>query len=157
MTETQYEAAITDGTPDAIRKTKPPTIKEVLKRYASCTRRLDKINKQKSSAEVEKQALEHRLLQYGKAMKLDKFAGGGVSVTLSDGFRGKYNPAQWPDIVKWLVNNGYDGAIQRRLTDSKLLEMSDAGVAFPPGLSMESYKKISVRRTAEAKGTTSGK
>jgi hypothetical protein len=130
----------------------PIDIKSVIKQYNKLSNRYDRDKAKLTKLYHELDDLEQIILAYGKKNKMEKFSIDGVSATIADSFRAKYDPAQWAGIVKWASDNGYLDIIQRRLTDTRLLALQDAGVAFPPGLSLESFKKLSIRRSAAAKG-----
>lgn len=94
---------------------------------------------------AERSQIERELDDYSKDSGLDTFKGGGMSVSFSDAMRAKYEPEKWPDIVRALVESGNEHLIQRRLTDAKVEELALTS-GLPEGLSLESYRKISVRR-----------
>lgn len=77
----------------------------------------------------------------------EKISAGGVTASIVTKWRARYDPAAWSDLVKWAAANGYDYLIQRRLTDSKVMELVDNGVELPSSLTVESYKDINFRRT----------
>jgi len=81
------------------------------------------------------------------AQGTEKTSAHGVTASIVTKWRAKYAPEKWSDLVKWAVANGYDYLIQRRLTDTKVMELVDRGVELPDGLSVESYKDINFRRT----------
>lgn len=77
----------------------------------------------------------------------EKTTAHGVTASIVTKWRAKYDPSKWSDLVKWAATNGYDYLIQRRLTDSKVMELVDNGVELPDSLSVESYKDINFRRS----------
>lgn len=76
----------------------------------------------------------------------DKATAAGLTFSMVTKDRAKYDPGEWPNIVKWAVETGNDHIIQRRLTDAKVVELIANGVALPWGLTVESYRDVQVRR-----------
>lgn len=73
---------------------------------------------------------------------------GGVTVTVRQKWRAKYMPEHWESIVKWAAETGNAHLIQRRLSDKPVMELLDAGVSLPEGLTVEAYKDLVFLRTA---------
>lgn len=71
---------------------------------------------------------------------------GGITVTVRQKWRAKYAPEQWASIVAWAGETGNSHLIQRRLSDKPVMELLDAGVSLPEGLTVEAYKDIDFRR-----------
>jgi len=94
---------------------------------------------------AEKSQIERELEDYSRESGLDTFKGGGMSISFNDALRAKYEPEKWPQIVRQLVADGNEHLIQRRLTDAKVEELALTS-GLPEGLSLEPYRKISVRR-----------
>jgi hypothetical protein len=93
------------------------------------------------------QGLEKKLLDYHESSGLESLSGGGLSVSFDDSaMRAKYEPDKWPQLLAWAAQTGNEHIIQRRLTDSRVLDLVKSGVALPEGLGLESYVKISIRK-----------
>lgn len=94
-----------------------------------------------------RERLEGELLSFHESSGLDSLSGAGLSVHFdSAAMRCKYEPDRWTEIVRWAVESGNDFIIQRRLTDTKVLDLVENGVELPPGLTLESYTKLGIRR-----------
>lgn len=89
--------------------------------------------------------LESKVRHFSKTTGLKNFSGSGLSITISDKMRPRYDPDHWKGIVRWAVDTNNDHIIQRRITGAKLEELVDNGVALPEGLTLESYEDLSVR------------
>jgi len=101
----------------------------------------------KSLAERKSQ-LEHQLLAFHEETGLEKLSGAGMSIGFdTSAMRTKYDPEKWREVLKWALDTGNDYIIQRKLTDSRVIELVKQGVALPTGLSLEPFVKMSVRRT----------
>ena len=86
--------------------------------------------------------LKAQILEWSKANgDIKKFTGGGLSVSIRDKVLFNASGDKWPVVHKWLVEQGYEYCIQRRLNDAKLLELYDGGVSLPAELEM-SYLTI---------------
>lgn len=70
----------------------------------------------------------------------------GRRVAIETVWRAKYDPAKWPDVVRWAIERGYDHIVQRRLSDRKVMELVDANVPLPDGLSVESFREVRYRK-----------
>lgn len=104
------------------------------------------IGQRDKALSAEKSAIERDLIQYSETSGLDKFSASGMSVSITDAMRFKYDPAKWSDILKWAVDNNYDYIVHRRTSDAKIEELMLEGVALPDGLTPDPYKAISTRR-----------
>ena len=93
-----------------------------------------------------KREIELTLMGVANSTGLESFTGGGIRVGFSDKFRAVYNPEKWSDVVRWAVETNNTQIIQRRTSDAKIIDLHDSGVALPEGLTLESYRDISVRR-----------
>jgi hypothetical protein len=94
--------------------------------------------------------VERDLLDVMKESGQVKAADNFISVSLGQKWRATYDPAKWPGIVKWAVETGNDHIIQRRMTDTKVMELVDTGVELPDGLGVESFPDLSFRRISAA-------
>jgi uncharacterized protein YlxW (UPF0749 family) len=122
------------------------SITETLSKLRQVRDQIDQANAALSSLKQQEQHLERKLEDYHQQTGLDSVKGGGLTVSFAPAFRATYTPELWPEIVKWAVASGNGHIVQRRLTDAKVIELVDNGVALPEGLSLESYTKMSIRR-----------
>lgn len=90
-----------------------------------------------------KGSIKHKLIETG----IDKASGSGLTASLRDRMKAKYDPEKWEQIVAWAVSSGHDHIVQRRLTDAAVVELVTNGIVLPDGLSVESFTDIDVRRT----------
>lgn len=119
-------------------------IMEALRQIKDDKERLAAEEKRLNEAEARIMA---ELLDYHAQSGVDSLKGGGVTVSFDDeAMRAKYDPEKWANIVKWAAETGNDHIVQRRLTDSRVVELVANGVALPDGLTLETYTKVSVRR-----------
>jgi len=125
------------------------TIPELAAAYRQLWDELDIIDQQKKELASKMSDIERRI---GEAMRnAGKVEGdaercGGLMMTVQLKFRAAYSPEKWPDIMRWCVENGHNYLIQRRLSDGKILDLVDAGVALPDGLTLEPYTDLAMRR-----------
>lgn len=125
----------------------PDGINDVLANFRLCRDLADKVSNLDKMLSQRRDQLEGRLLAYHKDTGLQSLSGAGLTVSFDPAaFRAKYDPAKWSDVVKWAVETGNDFIVQRRLSDAKVVELFDGGVALPDGLSLENYVKVSIRR-----------
>lgn len=125
-------------------------ISELLAQYRTVVDLLDEVNARKTTLEKQKEALKYDILGAMTASGFTedgaKVAANGVSATRGTKFRAVYQPEKWPELVKWCAEHGRADLIQRRLTDSRVLEMVDAGEPLPEGVNLEPFQELSLRR-----------
>ena len=123
------------------------TIGELLADFRKAQDHKDDCDAQLKRAREACDVLELRIRLAMEAAGMDKTSAAGITASVVEKWRAKYEPAKWGDLVRWAAANGYDYLIQRRLTDSKVMELVDNGVELPEGLSVESYKDLTFRRS----------
>jgi len=127
--------------------TETHTISGVLKNMRALRDEREVLNDRDREIGTQLQSLERELLQYHEATGLLKIAGDGMSVSFDpDALRAKYEPEKWKEVVAWAVASGNEHIIQRRLTDSKVVDLIASGIPLPDGLSVETYTKMNIRR-----------
>lgn len=120
---------------------------ELLTRLRNVMDEQDTTNQRLSELRAERDAIEAKLLDLHKTTKLTTFANDVLTVNVAPNtIRVGYEPEQWESIVKFFVDAGRIDVVQRRLSESKVLELLDSGAELPPGLKFDGYTKISVRR-----------
>ena len=110
----------------------------------------DEIDEVEGRLKILKQELhnqEVKILEHLSENGIDSIKAAGVTFSVKEKFRATYDPELWPRIMDWATGAGYQHIIQRRLSDAKVLELIDAGVALPEGLSIQSYKDLAFRRS----------
>ncbi len=124
-----------------------PNTETLLSELRSIKDRGDELAEEQKKLSERRQQIEYALMDFHKTTGLASFSGAGISVFFDDeAMRATYDPEKWNEVCEWAVKTGNQHIIQRRLTDSKVLDLIDAGVALPAGLGVESYVKISIRR-----------
>ncbi len=112
---------------------------------------IDRVNEILGGLSEQKSRIEREIMaameSAGQTEDGDKVAANGITATLQHKWRAKYAPEMWPKIMAWATQNGHTDIVQRRLTDSKIVELFDQGAAFPEGLSMEPYRILAFRRS----------
>ena len=127
--------------------TEPATLGQLLAEFRKAQDHKDDCDAALKRAREACDNLEYRIREAMEAAGTEKTSAHGVTASIVTKWRAKYDPAHWGDLVKWAASNGYDYLIQRRLTDTKVMELVDKGVELHPGLSVESYKDINFRRS----------
>lgn len=126
--------------------TQPATIGDMMARYAELRDRRDDLDAEHASVSSEMNDIENAVSRRMKDDGVEKTAAAGFSLSLRQKWRAKYEPDKWAGIVKWAVETGNDHIVQRRLTDAKVMELIDNGVALPDGLGVEAFTGLDVRR-----------
>lgn len=90
--------------------------------------------------------IERQLLASMDADGVTKVSAEEGTATRGTKYFCQYEPELWPDIVKWAANNNRTDFVQRRLSDAKVLDAIDSGLAMPPGLTVGSKPTLSFRR-----------
>lgn len=118
---------------------------ELLARYRAIIDEREALAARDSLLSAMKESIERDLLEFAESSGLSSFEDDAIRVTVADKMRVRYDPERWTDILKWDIENGI-GAVQRRLTDAKIISLVEEGTALPEGLTLEGYKKVSHRR-----------
>lgn len=126
------------------------TISELLAQYRKHKDRIDEIAAEEAQIRDMMGIIERSIMDTMKDAGLEKATAAGVTVTRGEKWRAKYDPEKWAGIVKWCAETGRDYLIQRRLTDSRVMELVDNGTALPEGLTVESFPNLAFRRVGEA-------
>ena len=133
---------------------------EICADYRAALDEIDEINLRLKRASARKEALQREALAYmtreGLTRDGDKISAGGITLTRADKWRPAYDPEKWTSIVKWAIESGNDHIVQRRLSASPIMELVDAGVPLPDGLSVESYTELSHRRSSRSVDQSGG-
>ncbi len=106
----------------------------------------DALNDQLSALSERKREIERGLIAFSEDSGLTSFATEGMSITVKEKTRAKYDPERWEELVGWAVANDKTYLIQRRLTDAKVVDMVDNGEPLPEGLSLEPFAQVIYRR-----------
>ena len=127
------------------------TIPELAAEYRSLWDELDIIEQQKKELASKMADIERRISEAmhlaGKVNDGDADTVAGVMrIAVRQKWRAQYDPEKWSDIVKWCADNGHDYLIQRRLTDSKVMDLVDNGVSLPDGLTVQPFTDLDFRR-----------
>lgn len=124
------------------------SISTILEELRAVIDEREQLSMRDSELSKRKDELEKQLLDYHGESGLQSVKGGGLTISFDDSaVRAKYDPDKWNNIIRWAVETGNEHVIQRRLTDKKCESLLKEGVAFPDGLTLENYTKISTRRT----------
>jgi hypothetical protein len=122
------------------------TIGELVADYAALTAEIDEAElaiavlvRKKNDL---KSAIRHMMTEQG----LDRTSSSGLTLSVVTKLKARCEPDKWPSVVRWAVENGYDHIVQRRLTDAKVLELVDNGIALPDGLGVETYPDLSIKK-----------
>lgn len=70
----------------------------------------------------------------------------GLTVTVNEKARARYEPDQWAAIVEWAGRTGNQHVIQRRLNDKSIVELAQGKDGLPPGVLIEFINEIGFRR-----------
>jgi hypothetical protein len=119
---------------------------------------LSRIKKQRAEltatdSDLSKQesAIKAKLLSYHAATGLSQLSSDKLTVSFRQEMRVGYVPEKWEDLMKWAVDGGYGYIFQRRLSDSKVMDLVQSGVPMPDGFKFDPYVDVSVvskRKTA---------
>lgn len=121
------------------------TVGELLTRLREAMDEIDALNAQLSEARARREEVERELLRRAENDGVDSYRNDQITVTVTEKLRAKYDPDQWDNLLSWAVQTGNTHVIQRRLTDARIESLIIDGVEIP-GVTLEGYKKINVRR-----------
>jgi hypothetical protein len=124
-----------------------PNITDVLAELRSVIDQREELSKQDRELSHRRTELERQLMGFHEQTGLENCAGAGLTVRFNPAaMRCRYEPERWNEILKWAVDTGNLHIIQRRTSDTKVIELVTNGVALPEGLTLETYTDISIRR-----------
>ena len=124
-----------------------PTLGDLITWWKSQKTSVESHESQAKAARSLLNDIEADILAKMRDAGLESVAQDGVSLTIRKKFRAKYDPEQWESLINWAAQNGMTYLIQRRLNDSKVLELVDNGVPLPDGLTIEGYDDLAFRRS----------
>lgn len=122
------------------------TFGDMMGRYAELDQQIADLDAQATALRGERETAKQAIMEYLREQGQDKATACGLTASVLTKDRAKYDPAEWPNIVKWAVETGNDHIIQRRMTDAKVVELVRNGVALPWGLGVESYKEVRITK-----------
>jgi hypothetical protein len=123
------------------------TLGELCAAFRAKRDQLDEIEAQAKAARKTCDELEGEIMRRLEASGAESISAAGITFTVKTKFRASYDPAEWSEIVRWAAGSGLDYIVQRRLNDAKILELVDKGVILPDGLTIQSYKDLTFRRS----------
>lgn len=126
-----------------------PNIADMLARKRSILDQLEQLSAAERTLKNSEAEVDEMIRNTMKDHGLEKAAGNGLSVTLGDKWRARYEPDKWDSIVAWCVENGRTDLVQRRFADARVMELVDNGTTLPVGLSVESFPSLSFRRVGD--------
>jgi hypothetical protein len=118
---------------------------KMLEALAKCREAVKALAGVESSLRGEQDRIEKALVDKAEREGVENFKGHGLTVSVENKLRARYDPARWDELVKWAVANGMTHLIQRRLNDSHFREMIENGDAIPDAVTMEAYTTLSVK------------
>lgn len=109
----------------------------------------EQLAEQDRKLSARKAQIERDIQRFSETHGVNKFSGGGLSVSVQDKLRVTYVPEEWPNFLRWAIETGNDHLIQRRITENKVLDLMASGTVVPAELvKTEAYRKVSIRRSA---------
>lgn len=124
-----------------------PSIGDLIANYSVLDTMLDELEERAKQLRIKREAVKLAIKINLDLGGVDKASAHGLTVSIREKWRAKYDPEKWPGVVAWAIGEGHAQIVQRRLTDAAVMELVDNGVPLPDGLSVEPYKDLDVRRT----------
>lgn len=107
----------------------------------------DELSQRDGALATREESIKRTLIGFHEQTGLTQLANHGLVVSFDPNkLRTKYEPAKWDAIMKWAIDNGFGYIVQRRLTDAKVIDLIQQGVALPDGLTTEAFTYVSIRR-----------
>ena len=122
------------------------SIGNILDQYKAVIDEREKVAARDKELSKRKTELEREILAISERDGVNQFANEYISITVNEDARATYDPELWEGIVKWAVESNNIGLLYRQMSSAKLKAMIEEGVALPPGLSTEPFKKVAYRR-----------
>lgn len=122
------------------------TIGQLCDRYSACLAELDALRAHEKALNATKTELAAEVMRRCDAEGIDKLVGTGITLSIREKAVVKVS-GDWEQILRELCDSGHGFVVQRRVTASKLQEEMDAGMRMPDGLSIETVREVSHRRS----------
>ena len=108
--------------------------------------KLEALGEQEQPLRQRKSEIELELLRFSESSGLQSFSSSGLSCNIQEKTRATYAPDKWNEILAWAVQHGAETAIQRRLSDARIVEIATSGTPLPEGIKLEPYSYVALRR-----------
>lgn len=132
--------------PDTETATIPASVGEALSELRSLSDEIDTHTAALKDLNKRWDELERFLEEQGETLGLRSFSNDHITATLVSDLRVNYDPEKWADLLRWSLDTGNLGVVQRRLGDRVLKDLLDSGQAIPPGVTFLPYTKVLIRR-----------
>lgn len=132
--------------PDTETPAIPASVGEALSELRSLSDEIDTHTAALKDLNKRWDELERFLEEQGETLGLRSFSNDHITATLVYDLRVNYDPEKWADLLRWSLDTGNLGVVQRRLGDRVLKDLLDSGQAIPPGVTFLPYTKVSIRR-----------
>ena len=129
-----------------IEQPREMTIGQLTEAYREVLGSLDENRAEQKLLNQQKSDLAIEVMRRCEAEGIDKLSGNGITLSLRDKAVVKID-GDWQDIVAALTATDHAYLIQRRITASKLQEEMVAGMRLPEGITVETIREISHRRS----------
>lgn len=143
---TKAKAELDDKAENLSRLSDPINMEATLAEYMGLIAERERLNELDRRLGKRKGEIESQLIRFSETSGLKSFEDERIRITVDEKMRAKYDPEQWPNIMKWAAESGHDFIIQRRLSDQRVISLIVEGVELPDGLTTEPYMHVSFRR-----------
>lgn len=96
---------------------------------------------------AEQNDIERMFLRHAEDQGLEKFSSGPISVTVKDEVTFRHDPAYWNEVMEICLKHQRFDCVQKRPNSKVLQEMFEEGVLPADLLKIDTFKKVSVRKS----------
>ena len=122
-------------------------IGQLLDEYSSTISKIQESETETKKHKQSQRELQQEIMRRCEEQGVDRLVGKNISVSVVEKPVVKVE-GDWESVVQQLHDAGCSFLIQRRITASKLQEEMDNGLRRPDGVSIESVRSVSHRRSS---------
>lgn len=121
-------------------------IGSLLTEYSECISRIQDAEAEVKRHKATQKEMQMEIMRRCEEQGVDRLVGKNISVSVTDKPVVRIT-GDWEKVVNDLTEAGCSFLIQKRITASKLQEEMDNGLRLPDGVSIESVRNVSHRRS----------
>ena len=122
-------------------------LSQLADRYVELGDKRTQLENEAKILKAEQNDIERMFLRAAEDNDMSKFTAGALSISVKDEITFRHDPAYWDEVMEiCFANKRYD-AVQKRPNSKVLQEMYEEGVLPPNLVKIDTYKKVSVRKS----------
>lgn len=121
-------------------------LEDLAERYVRLGEQRAELETQAKRLKAEQSDIERMFMRAAEDNGMDKFTAGPLSISVKDEITFRHRPENWNEVMELCFEHGRYDAVQKRPNSKVLQELVEEGV-LPMGLlTVDTFKKVSVRK-----------